>query len=108
MIFSRLVTLIRRAPGVDDEYGDQALAAVSNEAVYVELQQTASTEIQVDRDTVIADWLVMFPPETVISAVDQIAVDDARYEIVGAPELVFHPWAGTADHWEARMRLVVG
>src|SRR5437879_3855807 len=84
-------TVLTRGPGSTsrNEYGRPIEDTVDPQiaAKYpCWLEQTASQEIIVGRETVLADWLLILPPEAIIDATDQVVVDGQLFEVVGHPD----------------------
>lgn len=72
------------------------------------LEQTEAQEVTRGRETLLSDWLLVFPdPSTAIGGRDRIQDDQGRtFEVVGPPEVVTTPRG--PHHVEARLRHVDG
>lgn len=72
------------------------------------LEQTASTEVTLGRDTVVSDWLLFLPPEAVITPYDRVVVDGrtGEFEVVGLPDIEHTPRG--PHHLEVRLAAVTG
>ena len=66
------------------------------------VEQTAATEITVNRNTQITDWLLFAPIGTDILSGDQVQVEAITLEVVGNPS-VMRTVEGQAAHIEARL-----
>lgn len=107
MRYPRTAT-IRRRIGTRDAYGNEVWEERTSSETPAELQQTSTLEFQADRETLVTDLLLLLPPEADLEATDLLAIDGTTYEVVGLPNAVWHPWAGTLDHHEAHLRKVTG
>ncbi len=89
-----------RATETDDEYGnprpDWDNASRVNVAARVE--PAATSELTVDRDSVIADATGFFETDADITAYDRVECDGLTYEVVGTPGL--HRAPRGAHHYE--------
>lgn len=70
------------------------------------LEQTAATEIVVDRDTLVSSWLLILPPHAELTAKDHVVSGVKTYEVVGEPWRVRDPMTRRTDHVEARLELI--
>lgn len=113
---TRPVDVRTRADGAVDEYNNPTHTYGAWTSYLGELQQSSSSEQTVNRDTAISDWLLWLPPDAVIDSDSQVRVDgqvgpdgvQVVFEVVGAPESVWHPWARRVDHIYARVKVVTG
>lgn len=80
------------APGASaDDYGNAVPDWGSGAARHDEpalLQQTAATEVTVDRDMVTSDWLLFLLPTAVITATCRVLVEGRTFEVVGLPAVL--------------------
>lgn len=106
-LLSRTATVIpvTTGPGLD-EYGNpvEVVAAGVNYPAW--LEQTASEERTEDRDTQLADWLLVLPAGAVVDGNDRVQVEGKTFEVVGPPARVHTPRG--EHHVEARLRSVSG
>lgn len=105
---TRPVAVRTRVDGPVDETNDPTHTYGPWASYRGELQQSSSTEQTVNRDTAVSDWLLWLPPDAVIDSDSQVQVDGQVFEVVGAPESVWHPWRREVDHIQARVKVVTG
>lgn len=104
-LFSQTATVVSTPFGPEtDDYGNVVPGAESRVEYPARLEETGSTEVTLDRDTVTSDWRVFLPPEAAISAYDRVEVDGEMYEVVGRPARLRTPRG--VHHVEARLRAV--
>lgn len=105
-LLTQPVTVLNRAAGGDeDEYGDEVVEEWDRYDTDAYLEQTDSIEVQVDRDTVISNWLLVLPAGSVIDGGDQVITTDGTYEVIGRPARPWNPRLRAEHHIEARLRL---
>ena len=69
------------------------------------LEQTTATEVVVDQNTQISDWLLVDPnPNAGLTGRDQVEVDGDMFRVVGPPHVVWTPRG--AHHVEARLQYI--
>ncbi len=82
--------VIRRAPLVADDYGnenrDWANAVSSAPVNGCNLQPLSVTEVTVGRETLVSRWQLFAPPATDLLATDRVVHDTATYEVDGEPQ----------------------
>lgn len=102
----RPVTYLRWTLAGEDEYGTPTYDHVPDaEPTDVWLEQTQATEVVVDENTQISDWLLVDPnPSAGITGRDRIDVDGVTYKVVGPPHVVHTPRG--PHHVEARLQHV--
>lgn len=103
-LLTQEATVVSRPFAGVDEYGNPTMGPEVRVAYPARLEQTGSEEITTDRDTVISDWRIFFPPEAVISALDRVEVEGEAFEVVGRPARQRTPRG--LHHVEARLRVV--
>lgn len=109
--FSRLLTRTATVVPVNagpalDEYGNLVEVAGAGVNYPAWLEQTAGDERTEDRDTQLADWLLVLPVGAVIDGNDRVQVEGKTFEVVGPPARVHTPRG--EHHVEARLRSVDG
>lgn len=88
-----------------DEYGNTITGAETRTSYAARLEQLATDEQIVDRDTVIADWRGFFPASADITAYDRIEARGVLFEVVGLPNQQRSPRG--PHHLEVVLRYVV-
>lgn len=91
-----------------DEYGNDVRdwAHATIVGVLGLVQQTQSVEVTLDRDTVIADWLLFLPASTTIDARARISDGTNTWEVIGNPNVVRTPRG--PHHIECRLVSIEG
>jgi head-tail adaptor len=69
----------------DDEQGVTVETFVSSGEVPAWVEQLSADEVLRDRDTVLADWLVIVPIDTAVTAYDRILYGDVILQVSGHP-----------------------
>ena len=82
-----------------DEYGD-AIPATLGPAVAVKgyLEQQASVENLVNRDTVVSRWACYLPATTDVGHLDYINFESQVFQVDGEPEHAFNPRLRQVSH----------
>lgn len=107
-LLNQPVTIHHRSPGSENVRGNRALVVTGTDATVGYVEQTETTEVLVDRDTVtVTHLLVLFPDET-IGPLDQVVVGGVPYEVVGQPSQRWNPRVRSVSHIEARLRVSAG
>ena len=71
------------------------------------LQQAATSEVLVGRDTRHSQWLLILPPEADIDSLSEVESGDLRFRVIGDPnEVGIHD--GRVHHIEARLEVFEG
>jgi hypothetical protein len=108
-LLTRDVTLIHRAQaGEADAYGNSSWAETGRTRTKCYLEQLpGGREITIDRQTQIAEALLVLPGGTGLEGSDHVEVDGVTYEVLGPPNRVHVPGSGE-HHVEANLRAVTG
>ena len=107
-MLTQTATVEHRSATSVDAYGNEVATTVSTTAVSAYVEQTAATEVIVDRETYVTDWLVVLPAGTVIDASDQILYGAHTLKVVGPPARPWSPRTRAEHHVECRCVEVVG
>lgn len=94
--------------GSTDQYGNEAPTKVSEYATTGYLEQTDATEIAVDRETFVSNWLLVLAAGSAIDGGDRWRDSTGTYEVIGRPARPWNPRTRREDHVEARLRQVTG
>jgi hypothetical protein len=70
------------------------------------LEQTAATEVTVDRDTLVSDWLLFSAADSAIEGHKRVEARGSTFEVVGKPALFYD--RSSPHHYETRLRLIEG
>lgn len=99
--FDRTATILAPQQGTD-RYGNQTPGYVEV-AWYVpcSIATASQSEVTIDRDTQITNWVLRLPPDTRLSGRHRIRVAGLVYEVIGEPELF-------PTHLHANCRVVDG
>jgi len=104
-LLKRSGTLLMRASGPPDEYGDPTDTEVAR-AVPCDIQQLSAREANEDAAQV-GSWRAFLPASAAdLTGWDALTVDGVTYELAGAPWPVFNPRLGVVDHVEAALEVV--
>lgn len=103
-LLNQPLTIQRRGSTSRDEYGNDVPGTISTVEVDGYVEQTAATEITVDRETYTTDWLVVLPAGTPIDGSDRIVHGGKLLEVIGSPHEAWNPRRRMVDHIEARCR----
>ena len=95
------------ASGVD-VYGNATNTSLSTTATVGYLEQTVSTENQVDRDTVVTDWQAFLPAGTQIDPNDRLVFNTGTFEVVGLPAVFYNPRTRRDAYVLCHLRLTSG
>lgn len=104
---TRPVTITHRAATDNDIYGNTTDATSGTTTTVGYLEQTAATEVIVDRATYTSEHLLFLPSDTTIDANDRTTVDADTFEVIGPPHNVWNPRLQIVSHIECRLRRVV-
>lgn len=107
-LLDQALTIRRRQAGALDEHGNEVTETVSSTTVDGYLEQTAETELVVDRETYTSDWLCVLPASTDIDAGDQVVFGGATFEVLGPPARRWNPRTAATSHVECRLRATTG
>ena len=106
MRYPRTVTLHARGATSSDSLGNEIDASTDVKSS-AEIQTRSSIDASTGRAGMTTDLLVILPPTVDVTGFDRLTLDDGRLcDIVGAPDLLHHPWRGGPDHWELTARHV--
>lgn len=107
-LMSQPLTIERRGTITTDEYGNEVPSTTSTVTTAGYLEQTTATEITVDRETYVTDWLAVLFADVELDASDRIVYGSSTFEVVGSPHRVWNPRTRRTHHLEARLVEVVG
>jgi hypothetical protein len=108
-LLNQPLSLQRVTASTVDEYGNAVTGAYGAPVTVLGfLEQTASTEIQVDRDTIITEWQCFLPTGTVIGPLDRISYQGQTFEVIGSPASWWNPRTQVESHFIVALRTVVG
>jgi hypothetical protein len=103
------LTVQAMGPKTKDAYGDWTPGALGAPvAVLGFLEQTASVEVLLGRDTTVTTWKVFLPAETAITPLSTIAFEGQTFQVSGAPWRAFNPRTKATSHIEAKVVVVSG
>lgn len=105
---NQALTIQRRGTVALDQYNNEVPGTEATVTARGYAEQTAATEIIVDRQTYLTDWLVVIYGTPAISASDRITVDGHTLQVVGEPERAWNPRTRKTSHVEARCTEVTG
>lgn len=89
-----------------DAYNNPVFGWPDGETVPGIVQQTDATEVTVDRDTQVTDWLLTFFRDVTLTGRDRVKQDGRKFEVVGAPNRLTGPRG--VRQVEARLRHLDG
>lgn len=108
-LMNQPVDIIRRTiSGTADEYGNTPTVEADPVETVGYLEQTDATEVLVDRETYISDWLIVLPSGTPVDSSDRIEALGRSFEIIGDPREVWNPRLQVVGQIEIRAREVNG
>lgn len=107
-LLNQPLTIERRGAIVKDDYGNEVPGTTSTVTTEGYVEQTKATEITVDRETYVTDWLVFLLADVVVDASDRILYGSSTLQVVGSPHRVWNPRTRRTDHVEARCVEVTG
>lgn len=103
------VDIIGRTEGTTrDVYGNLAPVEADPVETVGYLEQTDATEILVDRETYISNWLIILPAGTAVDAGDRVEALGKSFEIIGDPREVWNPRLQVVGQIELRARETSG
>lgn len=99
---------IATAPLVADEYQNQVRdwAHPALAGVFGLVQPTESTEVTVDRNTVVSNWLLFLPVSASIDARARVTDGTTTWEVAGQPAVIRTPRG--PHHIECRLVSIEG
>ena len=85
-LLTQELTILRHTPGAEDQFGEAADGWVPDaETVRGRLEPQSAEEITLDRQTVVADWLLFLHKDVVILPRDRVADGFGRtFEVLSA------------------------
>lgn len=107
-LLNQPVTINHRSPGAANVRGNSTLEVTGTDETVGYVEQTETTEVLVDRDTVTVTHLLVLGPDETIGPRDQVVVGDVAYEVVGQPSERWNPRVRSVSHIEARLRVSAG
>lgn len=107
-LLNQPIVVERWSAGPTDGYGNPTRAKASEYSVLGYLEQTDATEVAVDRETFVSNWLLVLPAGSAIDGGDRVRYDSDSYEVVGQPARPWNPRTRREDHVEVRLRQVTG
>lgn len=98
---------IATAPLITDEYQNQVRDWDHPTLVgaFGLIEWTGATEVTVDRDTVIANWLLFLPISANVDARSRVTDGTTTYQVVGQPDRLA---VGNNPHIECRLVSIEG
>lgn len=88
MTIDRLLTetaTVVRYTTIRDEYNAEVDGAATRTDHPARLEQLATEELVIDRDTVVANWRVFLLPGTDVTAYDKVEARGLTFDVVGFP-----------------------
>lgn len=107
-LLNQPVTIQSRTATAHDGYGNELEGTLSTVDTVGYLEQTDSTEITVDRETYISNWVAYLPAGTVVVGSDRIIYAGQTFEVIGPPDRVWNPRLRRESHVVARLRNTSG
>ena len=108
-LMSQPLTVQAVGPATQDTYGDWIPGALGAPvSVLGYLEQEASVELLVNRDTTITTWKAFLPASTVITPLSYINFQAQRFQVDGEPHDVWNPRTKAVDHIECKLVVVSG
>lgn len=101
-LLTQTVEVLHRSDGAEDDYGNPVAEWSDGVSYPGRLEQRSGSELTVDRDTQVADWVLFLPPDAVISGDDRVTWDDMTFEVIGPPVVARAPRG--PHHVEAALR----
>lgn len=107
MLNQPLTVHLRGVTGTD-QYNNEVVGTTSSYPVEGYLEQTAATEVIVDRQTYTSDWLLVLPAGSALTAWSQVAHGSDTFEVIGPPSRPWNPRTRSEHHVEARLKATSG
>jgi hypothetical protein len=108
-LLNQPLTIQRRGVvSTDPDYGNDVPGTTSTVATVGYVEQTVATEIIVDRETYVTDWLVVLPAGTAVDASDRIVHGSKTLEVIGSPHEAWNPRRAMVSQVECRCRETAG
>lgn len=105
-LMTQTVEVFRTEVVDEDGTGDPIEDLVSQGTLKAYVEQTRSQELLAGRDTVLADWLFVFPAESDVQSSDVLDWNGGRFEVTGRPAAPQSPRG--VHHLEVLARSVEG
>lgn len=105
MRLTQRVTIVHRGPGARDRQGNVTLVETGRDSYPCLMQQEATRELAVGRDTLVDTWRVYLPQGARIDPEDHAEFGPRLFTVEGSPYRV-PDGTGTEHHVEARLRYV--
>ena len=108
-LMSQPLTVQSVGPTVQNAYGDWVPGDVGPLVpVSGYLEETLTTEFLVNRDTTVTHWKAYLPAGTAITPQSYINFNAQKFQVDGAPWLVYSPRTKITDHIECKLTVVTG
>lgn len=105
-LLSRTATITSRTQsGPRDSHGNRAWVETTITSPCY-LEQTAEQELTVDRETQIADHLLVLPANAIIDGNDDVEIEGQHFIVVGPPKVFYR--FDVVHHVEANLRSLSG
>lgn len=101
-------TVRNMVPGDPDGYGDEQLVLGTATEVVGYLEQQASVEFLIDRNTAVSEWIDYLPAGTVIDRLSQVTVGAQTFQVDGVPEFCYNPRTKRVSHLRVKLTVVNG
>jgi hypothetical protein len=106
--YGQTVTLLRRVPAGQDDFGDDKYSDVSDDIFPCSVQPGSSSEVVYGTEQLTSDIVVYVLAGTDVSYLDAIVHDGVKYEIQGQPFGGISPWTGSRAPIMIRANKVTG
>jgi hypothetical protein len=107
-LINRPCTLVRRVEtGTEDDFENIGPDEDFVDTV-CEIQQQRRDEPATEGELSVTSWLVIFPAGTEVKSGDAVLIDDAEFELVGAPWHARNPRTKQEHHVEATAKQTRG
>ena len=108
-LMSQPLTVQAVGPSTQDVYGTWVPGPIGAPvAVNGYLEETLTTEFLVNRDTTVTHWKAYLPAGTAITPSSYVNFNAQKFQVDGAPWLVFNPRTKATDHIECKLTVVTG
>lgn len=107
-LLNQPLTIERRSAITTDEFNNEVAGAESTVTTTGYVEQTTATEITVDRETYVTDWLVVLFADVQVDASDHILYAGGTLKVVGKPHRVWNPRLRRYSQTECRCVEVAG
>lgn len=101
------VTLVLRTPGTPDALGNDTFTETTRATRGVFAPGGSYEQVQ-GQDTLVLSPVLYLRAGEVVTHLDAVEIDGARYEVDGQPSTWTSPWVGFQFGVEVRLRRVLG